>query len=160
MFPKWQEKLFQVISVQKRTKHCSKFHVWLHSQETEWISEYKKIVLLSDGAAGQNKNQTMMRFCSWLSKLYHVDIIHLFPVRGHSFGQCGRNFRVMKSTIKEKEEIELPQGYLEKIIMLRGNPSPYHSRYLYCMTEKKKTVNESVVFRIQQYCILMYKPFG
>lgn len=52
----------------------------------------KKIVLLSDAADGQNKNVTVMMFCSWYAYAFGLQITQMFPVRGHSFGQCDRNF--------------------------------------------------------------------
>lgn len=65
---------------------------------------------------------TMLRFCSWLSKSQNVSIIHLYPVRGHSFDQFDRNFVMMKSYIKKEECIEMTP-YLENIVTCRQNPS-------------------------------------
>lgn len=57
----------------------------------------KKLIFMSDSAGGQNKNQTFLRFCSYLAKSLNVEVMHIFPVRGHSFGQCDRNFRVIRN---------------------------------------------------------------
>lgn len=65
-----------------------------------------KIILLSDAAGGQNKNATILKFCTWFAKTYNVQVCQLFPPRGHSFGQCDRNFGIMKSGIKNKAIIE------------------------------------------------------
>ena len=52
----------------------------------------KEIVLMSDNAGGQNKNYKMMMFCSFLAIRFKVTVSQLFPVRGHSYSQCDRNF--------------------------------------------------------------------
>lgn len=49
----------------------------------------------------------------------------MFPVRGHSFGQCDRNFVLMKSGIKKQTEIETQEPYLENISLCRKIPSPF-----------------------------------
>lgn len=37
----------------------------------------KKLIFMSDSAGGQNKNQTFLRFCSYLSKSLNVEIMHI-----------------------------------------------------------------------------------
>ncbi|KAJ4451884.1 hypothetical protein ANN_03362 [Periplaneta americana] len=64
----------------------------LHDQ-----SQIKNIVLFSDFCGGQNKNMDIVLFCMWFPKVFHVDIRHIFPVRGHSFSQCDRNFGLIES---------------------------------------------------------------
>lgn len=48
----------------------------------------KKIVLFSDSAAGQNKNLTMVKFCTWLSKTYSVDIYACISSAWSQLCQC------------------------------------------------------------------------
>lgn len=53
---------------------------------------YEKIFLYSDAAGGQNRNYLIVLFLSMLAVKYQTEIHHLFPVRGHSYSQCDRNF--------------------------------------------------------------------
>lgn len=81
---------------------------------------------MSDAAGGQNKNATMLKFCSFiLAKTNSVEVIQLFPVRSYSFGQCDRNFGLIKSNLKRREEVEVLQPYLDNILICRKNPSPF-----------------------------------
>ncbi|KAG8285295.1 hypothetical protein J6590_083143 [Homalodisca vitripennis] len=124
----------------------------------------------SDAAGELNKNITMLRFCSWLSKTLKVAITHLYPVRGHSFGQCDRNFGIMKSSIKKKETIETMKPYLENIITCRDNPSPFelvHDDSILLNWDKalipyfeKTPKTKGDTFRIQKYCIIKFKSCG
>lgn len=75
-------------------------------------TNYKKIVLFSDSAGGQNRILNVVRFFTWFAQTYNVEITQMFPVRGHSYCQCDRNFGIYGSILKKKEKIESPQGYL------------------------------------------------
>jgi ADP-heptose:LPS heptosyltransferase len=52
------------------------------------LDNKKMIVLLSDSADGQNKNWTVIKFTIFMSILLEMKIIHVFPVRGHSYNIC------------------------------------------------------------------------
>lgn len=60
---------------------------------------WKKLSFFPDVTGGQNKK----RFCIWLEKMYKVTVTYIFPVRGHSFGQCNHNFGIMKNQIRKKQ---------------------------------------------------------
>lgn len=130
----------------------------------------KKVILLSDAAGGQNKNQTLLRFCTWLAKTFNVEVLHLFPVRGHSFGQCDRNFGIIRNSMKKLETVEVPDTYLERIESSRQNPSPFllvNDQSIVFDWDKalvpyfeKKPKSKNNIFKIQKYCILKYKPCG
>lgn len=94
----------------------------------------------------------------------------LFPPRGHSFGQCDRNFRIMKSGIKNKPIIETPEPYSDSIRSCRQCPSPVvlvdgpdkifnWSDGLAPYFSKTPTGNKSK-FAIQQYVSIQFKPCG
>lgn len=51
-------------------------------------SSVKELHVFSDACEGQNKNYTLIRF---FEKIYQY-----FPVHGHSFLQCDRNFGTAK----------------------------------------------------------------
>lgn len=92
------------------------------------------------------------------------------PIRGHTFGQCDRNFGVFKSSIKKTEEIQVPEIYLKKILTCRKNPSPFtlvnDTSILYdwttALTPYFDTTPKSKgnTFGIQKYPIIKYKPCG
>ena len=68
----------------------------------------------------------MVSFCLWCSRVFNVEIIHLFPVREHSFGQCDRNFGIVRSYLKKEETISTAKKYLEAMVLRRENPSPFN----------------------------------
>lgn len=58
------------------------------------LKYYNKIYLFSDSCPGQNKNYMTLSFLSLLSKKLQVEIQHVYPVRGHSYCSCDRNFEM------------------------------------------------------------------
>lgn len=134
------------------------------------FTNVKHIVLLSDAAGGQNKNQTLLRFCLWIARMYSVEITHMYPVRGHSFGQYDWNFVVIRNSLRKVETVTHPKGYYERIVLSRENPSPFillHDPNIvynwdlallphFLTTPKSK----SQQFKIQQYRIIKYKACG
>lgn len=70
-----------------------------------------KIFLFSDNCGGQNKNYMLLIFWSLLSKHLQLEITHLFPVRGHTYCSCDRNFEMYGSKKKNVETIETPEEY-------------------------------------------------
>lgn len=79
------------------------------------LEYYDKIFLYSDAAGGQNRNYLMLQYLSILSVELQLEIQHLFPVRGHSYCQCDRNFGLYGSKKKKHESIETPEEYVEII---------------------------------------------
>lgn len=132
--------------------------------------EVTEIVFLSDACGGQNKNISMVKFGMWLAKKFNVNIRHIFPVRGHSFNQCDRNFGLVKSSLKKKEYIGTAKPYLEAIVHCRQNPSPFNvvmdRTLIKNWTESleelflKKPKTKGLVFNIQQYVQMKYKKDG
>lgn len=73
-----------------------------------------KLLLFSDGAAGQNKNHTVVRFLLNLCDSGRFKAIrHFFPVRGHSFLPCDRDFGALKRRLRKTDRIYTPQQYGE-----------------------------------------------
>lgn len=67
------------------------------------LGQHKQIVLFSDAAGGQNKNITMVHFCTYISKQLKIPIRHVFPVRCHSYNVCDRNFGLYGRLLNKKE---------------------------------------------------------
>ncbi|KAJ4444733.1 hypothetical protein ANN_06530 [Periplaneta americana] len=111
----------------------------LHDQ-----SQVKNIVLFSGSCGGQNENMVIVFFCMWFAKVFHVDIRHIFPVHGHSFSQCDRNFGLIKRKTRNLETVTTAKPYLEALT----------SFFL------KYSVTKGSVFRIQKYVQLKCKSNG
>lgn len=74
----------------------------------EVSASVRKLVLFSDGPSGQNKNHTVVRFFMNLCDNGRFEcIVHNFPVRGHSFSPCGRDFGAIKCIVK-KSIVSIP----------------------------------------------------
>lgn len=74
------------------------------SRNLETKPDSENIIFLSDSCGGQNKNKTVIRFCSWLSAKSNKKITHIFPIRGHSYCQCDRNFGNYGTILKKKQK--------------------------------------------------------
>lgn len=134
-------------------------------------SEIKTVVLLSDSAGGQNRNSTMIKFCSWFSKVHNVELIQLFPVRGHSFTQCDRNFGLVRTFLKKREVIGTAKPWLEAIVLSRQNPRPFEmimdrdliknwDESLDPFFNNIKKSARNLKFTIMKYVIIKYNPYG
>ena len=75
-------------------------------------SRYRRVIFFSDAAGSQNKNSSMVKFCLWCSRFFNIEIVHIFPERGHSFCQCDRNFSYFRQKTKCKERIVSVREYL------------------------------------------------
>lgn len=138
---------------------------------SRWITpETNKITLLSDSAPGQNKNIIMTQFCLWLAKTLQVDVHHLYPVRGHSYGTCDRNFAHYSRKLKNFENLYTAGDYLKVIRQARKKNGPFKvihaamlvkdwSGYLsaqYMSTSKTK----STKFAVKSYVQMKYRQDG
>jgi hypothetical protein len=130
----------------------------------------KKVVFLSDSCGGQNQNITVVMFTTWLSKNLNVTIEHIFPVRGHSYNQCDRNFGRYSIVLKKIEKVETAKQYLQVMSTCRKKPSPFEvsmASYLIegwnealskCFSKTPTAKNRR--FAIQQYVKIQYEPNG
>lgn len=134
------------------------------------LPNVKYVIFLSDACGGLNKNISIVSFCSWLSRVYSVEVLHLFPVRGHSFGQCDRNFGLLRKKIKNIETMTTAKPYLTAMVECREHPSPF-----FVLMDRNiikdwkealkplinnKPVSKGSPFKIQKYCMLKYKEDG
>lgn len=94
--------------------------IWLKIQKMS--PEIKELHVFSDAAGGQNRNNTLVRFFMGLIATGRFRKIHqYFPIRGHSFLQCDRNFGTAKRKIRRKDRIYTPDEYVELIATAKRN---------------------------------------
>lgn len=84
----------------------------------------KHLKIFCDSCAGQNKNYTVFRY---LHHLVHVkrrfdEVLVTFPVRGHSFMECDKQFGL----INQKTPAETPNDWWNEIRRCRKKPCPYN----------------------------------
>jgi hypothetical protein len=107
-----------------------------HTLNQILTKDVKEIILFSDAAGGQNRNYSFLRFCLWKSAVLNIKISHIFPVRGHSYCACDRNFARYSSSLKKKERVEMPDEYVSLIekatrgIMVEGTVLDYDKELL------------------------------
>lgn len=123
------------------------------------------VVLLSDATGGQNRNFLMSKFTSWFARVFKMDLIQIFPVRGHSFSQCDRNFGLVRNKIKNQEMIGNPKPYLTAMVQCREKPSPFEvvlnpellqnwEPFLNNLFRKKPISGRKIPFTIMKYVII------
>ncbi|XP_063228181.1 uncharacterized protein LOC134534082 [Bacillus rossius redtenbacheri] len=80
------------------------------------------LYLYSDGCVGQYKNHSMIRMCLGLvqNKMLQ-NIVHCYPVRGHSFLPCDRDFGLFKKNIKKCDRIYTPKEYVSLLVHSKSN---------------------------------------
>lgn len=87
-----------------------------------YISQYddqniRELHLYSDNCWGQNKNHALVRFMLSLTDNGCFNkICHFFPIRGHSFLPCDRNFALVKKALKKHDRIFTLHQITELII--------------------------------------------
>lgn len=73
--------------------------------------------IFSDGCFGQNKNHSLLRIMNaFVSCKKFKSIDQYFPVRGHSFLPCDRDFAVLKRKLKKCDRIFTLRQYAELIL--------------------------------------------
>lgn len=83
---------------------------------TKIPAEVKEIYVFSDACGGQNRNHTLLRLLLALTMTGRFNVIHhYFPVRGHSFLPCDRDFATVKRAIRKFDRVYTPLQY-NKII--------------------------------------------
>lgn len=89
---------------------------------TEVPNTVKHLILFSDGPSGQNKNHTVSRFLMNLcDRGMFNTITHKFPVRGHSFSACDRDFGSIKRVLRKLDRIYTPEQYAELVLRASTN---------------------------------------
>ncbi|CAH2010321.1 unnamed protein product [Acanthoscelides obtectus] len=90
--------------------------------ETHIPGNVTELHIFSDGCPGQNRNNTIVRFFLALQATKRFKkIYHYFPVRGHSFLPCDRDFGTLKKLVRRSDRVYLPEEYQEMIVSCRKN---------------------------------------
>ena len=76
------------------------------------LSIFKKIIIFSDAFPGQNRNKVILKSLVLLSNKYDIEIEQVFPIKGHSYCQCHRNFSNFSKQIKKIQIIQTKQVYV------------------------------------------------
>lgn len=94
---------------------------------TNFLSEsVSKLHVFSDACGGQNRNHTLVRLLSALTVTEKFQSIsQYFPVRGHSFLACDRNFACVKRVIRKRDRVYLPSEYNDMMASARKKDSPF-----------------------------------
>ena len=78
----------------------------------------KKLKIFADNCAGQNKNHAIVRFIMALVEVSKFNSVELFyPIRGHSFMPCDRDFSPIKRKLRRIDRLYL----LEEIVNVMMN---------------------------------------
>ena len=85
----------------------------LHYINNSIADEVKTLYLYSDGCGGQNKNYTIIHFLHSLVKMERFELImHVFPIRGHSFLPCDRDFGSIEMKKRKVETLYIPDQWI------------------------------------------------
>lgn len=129
----------------------------------------KQIVLLSDSCGGQNKNILMVQFSLWIARTFNVSVVHIFPVRGHSYNVCDRNFGSYSRQLRKVENVYVVKEYVNVMKRARKK-NPF--RVIYGANKikdwgpflssqfKAKGVNKHARFAIRSYVKMQYTTYG
>lgn len=80
--------------------------------------EVQHLHVFMDGCPGQNKNHTTARMFASLIEIERFKTIHqYFPIRGHSFLPCDRDFGVVKRSLKKNDRVYTLKQYAELFIV-------------------------------------------
>ena len=102
----------------------------------------KPLVLICDSCPGQNKNYNIVKLCFMLVHIFKMfpSITAIFPVRGHSYMSCDRDFSFI-SKKKKRSLAETPAEWMNVIRNARKKPS----KFLVCAPDWNDFVNISKV---------------
>ena len=119
----------------------------LHHYFTQLPEVVDTLYLFPDGCGGQNKNSIVMCFLYSLVKLGRFRlIVHTFPIRGHSFLPCDRDFALIEKLAVKNDTVYVPAQWISLIQSARpSNP-------FYCVT-----VNQQMVYDFRSHNAKLFK---
>lgn len=113
-----RKSVFYVYDERTAKKGANEVCSFLRDYIQEYVPEtMRELHLYSDSCPGQNKNHSMIRFLCALTDIKRFDrIVHRFPVRGHSYLPCDRDFGLIKRAISKRDRVYVPKEYVELIV--------------------------------------------
>ena len=97
-----------------------------HYFEQDAERKIKKLYIFGDNCCGQNKNNTMIRFVMSLIELKIFEKVEIFfPIRGHSFMPCDRDFGLIKRQLNRAERFYTVPEYIQIISAASKNPQKF-----------------------------------
>lgn len=89
-------------------------------------SSIKEVYVFSDACSGQNRNHLVTRLLLAMTMNGRFSQIHqYYPVRGHSFLPCDRDFSVVKRQVKLFDRVYVPSQYIDMMKVARKTGSPF-----------------------------------
>jgi len=86
----------------------------------------KELHVFSDACGGQNRNHTVTRLLLAMTMNNRFSVFHhYFPVRGHNYLPCDRNFSVIKRAVRRFDRIYVLSQY-EDLIKTVKKFSPFY----------------------------------
>lgn len=123
---------FEIHDLKKDTGHFYTYHegqaakgpnevcTFINDYVQKMPAEIQELHIFSDGCPGQNRNNTVVRYLLALAASKRFRKIHqYFPVRGHSFLPCDRDFGSLKRVIRKYDRIYVPEDYENMILSCR-----------------------------------------
>lgn len=93
---------------------CSFLMDYVHEEVPSTVKEF---YVFSDGCPGQNRNHAVVRYLLSLTDTKRFEkVFHYFPVRGHSYLPCDRQFAVVKRVVRKADRVYVPKDYVEMIV--------------------------------------------
>ncbi|KAJ4444848.1 hypothetical protein ANN_06645, partial [Periplaneta americana] len=176
----WLYNLCIMIHSEKQRKEDITFYTWLETESTRGCNQVASalldfmcdlenkvknggastIHLFSDSCSSQNKNSVMMATLTAFlerSKKFS-NIIHFFPVRGHSYMAPDRVFGRIEKSYRRQETITSPKEYydlLEEHGTLKVLNKDWNVRNL--KESSKKVLRSKLPFKMNSQRLIMYK---
>lgn len=117
---------------------CTFLYEYIMASIPEGVTE---LHLFCDGCGGQNRNNTFLRFLLALTASGRFARIEsYFPVRGHSFLPCDRDFGLIKKRIKREDRLYVPEEYCS-------------------LVEESRSIKPSKVVRVASESILDFQSW-
>lgn len=106
----------------KHENHQMKRSFILHYLSSLPENEYEELNLYADNCGGQNKNHCLSKLLLAFTDLKRFKKINqFFPIRGHSFLPCDRDFSIIKRELKKHDRIYSVHEITEIIIKSSKN---------------------------------------
>lgn len=85
--------------------------------------EIEHLHIFCDGAGGQNKNYTIIRFIHYITTVVRrlKSIRITYPVRGHSYLECDKNMELVNT----KRRMKVPADWEKNLFYSRIKPAPF-----------------------------------